>query len=190
MGHSAREPEQADAGSGLKLQRSRIVQFPQSTPPVPQPVPPKSESSPTKEKGRRDPFVTSNVSRIVLVFFISLPIALFLWASSYLIKWAHREIGSPEPAVATTAQPPAASPALVVTADMLHISSISLGKVRLAVVNGRELKEGDSLKLKTPGGEAIVFVTQIKDGVVRFNFRSRAIEVRMSRSAARKAAAK
>ena len=73
---------------------------------------------------------------------------------------------------------------------MLHISSISLGKVRLAVINGQELKEGDSLKLKTPGGETIVFVTQIKDGVVRFNFRSRAIEVRMSRSAARKVAAK
>jgi hypothetical protein len=190
MGHSAREAEPADAGSGLKLQKSRIVQFPQSARPVPQPVPPKAESAPTKEKERRDPFVTSHVSRIILVFFISLPIALFLWGSSYLIKWAHREIGSPEPAVATTAQPPAPAPALVVTADMLHISSISLGKVRLAVVNGEQLKEGDSLKVKTPGGDATVFVTQIKDGIVRFNFRRRAIEVRMPRSAAGKVAAK
>jgi hypothetical protein len=69
-------------------------------------------------------------------------------------------------------------------------NSISLGKVRLAVVNGEQLKEGDSLKVKTPGGDAIVSVTQIKDGVVRFNFRSRAIEVHMSRSAAGKVVAK
>jgi hypothetical protein len=187
MGDSARKNEQADASSGLKLAGPRIVQFPQSAPRVSPPVPPAAESAPAKnEKG--DPFVTSNAGRIGLIIGIALSIGLFVWASGYVIQWAHSEIGSPEPAIATSVQPPGGTPALLVTADMLHVSSIALGKVRLAVVNGEELIEGDSLKVKTPAGDAMVCATRIKDGIVRFVYRGRTIDAHMSTSLVQKPA--
>src|SRR6266446_2425378 len=123
MGFSAHEDERPEVGSGLKLERSGIVQFPQSAPRVPQPLPPNLESAPAK-KAKGDPFVTSNAGRISLIIGIALSIGLFVWASGYVIQWAHSEIGSPEPAIATSVQPPGGTPALLVTADMLHVSSI------------------------------------------------------------------
>lgn len=185
----AREGERLDAGSGLnlKLAGPQIVQFPQSASPAPQPLPAKVESAPTKQS--RDPFAASNLTRISLIVGVGLAIALFVWASGYVIRCAHLEIGLPNPATVTSAESPAPSPALSVTADMLHVTSIALGKGRLAVVNGEPLKEGDSLTVKTPAGGTTVCLTRIKDGIVRFEYRGRIIDVPLTRSAASKSAA-
>jgi hypothetical protein len=189
MGYSAREDERLDVGSGLKLERPRIVQFSHSTPRPPQPESPKVESAPTEEE-TPEPFITFNLGRISLIIGIGLSITLFVWASGYVIREAYREIGVPEPATTTHTESPVGTPVLLVTADMLHVSSIALGKVRLAVVNGQELIEGDSLKVKTPAGDAMVCATRIKDGIVRFEYRGRTIDAHMSTSLVRKAAAK
>ena len=174
-------------GSGLRLAGPQIVQLPNLSTRSPQPESPKVESVPTKQS--RDPFATSNLGRISLIVGVGLSIALFVWTSGYVIRWAHLEIGSPEPATVTSAESPAPSPALSVTADMLHISSIALGKVRLAVVNGEQLKEGDSLAVITPAGRTTVCLTRIKDGIVRFEYRGRIIDAPLTRSIASKIAA-
>lgn len=188
MKYGAREDHRLEGGSGLQLERPRVVQFPQSTRPLPRPESPKVESVPTK-KETRDPFMTSSVGRISLIIGIGLSIALFVWASGYVIRWAHGEIGLPEPATVASTESAAGTPALIVTADMLHVTSIALGKVRLAVVNGEELNEGDSLKVKTPAGDTMVCVTRIRDGIVRFGYRGRIIDAHMSTSLVRKAPA-
>ena len=82
----------------------------------------------------------------------------------------------PEPAPITVAE----SPTLPLTADVLHVSAIALGKIRLAMVNGEALREGDSLRVKTPAGEAVLRVTQIEDGTVRFKYGAQTIDVRIS----------
>jgi len=69
---------------------------------------------------------------------------------------------------------------LPITADMLHVTSIALGKVPLTVVNGQRLGAGDSLTLKTPQGVAILELVSIEDGVVRFKYGSQMVEAKLS----------
>jgi hypothetical protein len=69
---------------------------------------------------------------------------------------------------------------LPVTADMLHVTSIALGKVPLTVVNGQRLGAGESLTLKTPQGVAILELVSIEDGMVRFKYGSQMIEAKLS----------
>jgi len=62
---------------------------------------------------------------------------------------------------------------------MLHVTSIALGEVRLAVVNSKPMSEGDSLNLKTPAGVVTLRVTGIADGVVHFQYGGQAIDVKL-----------
>jgi hypothetical protein len=55
-----------------------------------------------------------------------------------------------------------------ITAEKLHVSSIALGEILLAVVNGARLAEGDSISLKTPSGVVTLRVEKIEDDGVHF----------------------
>lgn len=82
-------------------------------------------------------------------------IAFLIW-SGHLIRRAHREIGLPEPAAGSSPLSTEVSGPGIITTDVLHVTSISLGKVRLAVVNGQRVAEGDSLEVKTSAGTAML----------------------------------
>ena len=128
-------------------------------------------------------FTLGRVSVIVgIVFFIG-----FLVASRYLIQQLHREAGVPEastPPVATSIAPTAAPSAtkafVLVTTDMLHVTSISLGDIRLTVVNGKQLAEGDRLPVTTPDGSIQVRVAKIEDGIVHFGYDGKTIDAKLA----------
>jgi hypothetical protein len=150
------------------------------------------ERAPEPERPERFTFFTlGRVSLIVgIVLFIG-----SLFASSYLIQQLHREAGIPEaadtPSVATSIAPTAAPSApkafVPVTPDMLHVTSISLGDVRLTVVNSKQLAEDDWLPVTTPDGIIQVRVAKIEDGVVHFEYDGKTIDAKLTaRSSARK----
>ena len=86
--------------------------------------------------------------------------------SGYIIHQFHDQLG-----VAGTLAPlPEPRSSVMATTDMLHVKSIALGQPRLAVVNGVELTEGQSLEVKAGDGTAILRLTGIGDGVVTFKF--------------------
>jgi hypothetical protein len=95
----------------------------------------------------------------VALFAVSL-----LGGSGYVIHRLHQELG-----VAGKLLPlPDPSPSVTVTTDMLRVTSIALGRPRLAVVNGVELTEGQPLEVKAGDGTAILRLTRIEDGTVTF----------------------
>ena len=116
-----------------------------------------------------------------------------LFASRYLIQQLHREAGVPEAAtssaatsIAPTAVPSAPKVFVPITPDMLHITSISLGDVRLTVVNGKQLAEGDWLPVTTPDGIIQVRVAKIEDGVVHFGYDDKTIDAKLAASSTEK----
>ena len=116
-----------------------------------------------------------------------------LFASRYLIQQLHREAGVPEAAapvaisIAPTAAPSAPKAFMPVTPDMLHVTSISLGDVRLTVVDGKQLAEDDWLPVTTPDGIIQLRVAKIEDGVVHFEYDGKTIDAKLTaRSSARK----
>ena len=138
------------------------------------------------EPERPEPLAFFTLGRISVIVGIVLFIGS-LFASRYLIQQLHREAGVPETPAPSTAETAAPSPIVPVTADMLHVTSIALGDVRLAIVNGKRLAEGDSLDLKTPAGVVTLRVTSIEDGVVHFKYAGQTIDAKLTApSSARK----
>ena len=68
------------------------------------------------------------------------------------------------------ALPTPPSPPLEVHPNSLHVNAIVLGHVPLAVVNGKQLAEGDWLELRTAEGVAALRVVKIEDGAVHFGY--------------------
>ena len=66
-----------------------------------------------------------------------------------------------------------------ISPDMLHVTSIAMGKPRLTIVNGKRLAEEDWLVVKTHNGEASVRVLSIEDGLVRFKHGGETIDARL-----------
>jgi hypothetical protein len=66
-----------------------------------------------------------------------------------------------------------------ISPDLLHVTSIAMGKPRLTIVNGKRLAEEDWLVVKTPNGEASVRVVSIDDGLVRFKHGGETINARL-----------
>jgi len=134
----------------------------------------KAEQGETPER-----FTFFTLGRVGLIGAIVL-FVLFLVGSGHLIKQLHREAGvseTPAPSAVETAAP---SPTSWITADMLRVTSISLGDIRLAVVNGKRLAEGDSLDLKTPAGVVTVRVMSIEDGVVHFVYKDQTLDAKLT----------
>jgi hypothetical protein len=70
---------------------------------------------------------------------------------------------------------PAAVPTITVTPDILRVSSLAMGTPPLAVVNGKQLSEGDSLEVQTPAGKATLRLISIADGAVKFQYQGQTI---------------
>ena len=135
--------------------------------------------------GRRRRFIA-----IFLLFTI-----LFVFGFVYLVEWkqprrsAAINIDIPESPPATAPMPVASAATVAVaeaptapgsvTTEMLHVTSIALGDLHLAVVNGKRLAEGESLLVATPAGVATLRVTSIEDGVVHFDYGGQLIDAKL-----------
>ena len=76
------------------------------------------------------------------------------------------------------ALPTPPNPPLEVPETALHVTSIMLGAPPLAIVNGKQLSEGDWLEVRMDTGVAAVHVIRIEDGLVRFAYLGQTIDAR------------
>jgi hypothetical protein len=63
---------------------------------------------------------------------------------------------------------------------MFRVTSIALGDVPLAIVNGRRVAEGDSLQVTVGGREIFLHVAKIEDGVVHLAHGKQVIDVHLA----------
>ena len=103
--------------------------------------------------------------------------------------WYRHEYSAPRPPISVLKtirqalpRPPRAP--LTVNPDSLHVTSIGLGSTPLAVVNGRELAEGDWLEVRMEDGVAALRVVKIEDGAVQFGYGGEMIQAKFDRSLA------
>lgn len=146
----------------------------------------------TGASDRRQPRAADRRLAFVSISHVSLfaGAALFTTAvvggSGYLIRELHRQVGV---ACSTVGLPGPAiepSPSIVLTEETLHVSSIALGHVPVAVVNGAIATEGDSLEVKTPSGIVTLRITRISDGVVQFKCGGQTISANLLDASPRK----
>jgi hypothetical protein len=69
----------------------------------------------------------------------------------------------------------------VLAANQIQVSAISLGEPRLAIVNGKQLSEGESITISVPGQSAPVTlrVVKIADGRIDLSDGTQVITVRL-----------
>jgi hypothetical protein len=116
-----------------------------------------------------------SVGNISVVAGIALCTATLVGGSGYLIRELHRQVGVASSLVGVPNPIPEPSPSIEITAEMLHVTSISLGRVPLAVVNGTAITEGESLQVQAANGTATLWATNIIDGTVRFKYGAQTI---------------
>ena len=97
---------------------------------------------------------------------VALGSATVVGGSGYLIHELHREARIAGAAVGLTPADP--TNFVPVSSDMLNISSIALGRGPVAIVNGVEVGEGETIRLQTPIGTATLRVVSIRDGFIQF----------------------
>jgi hypothetical protein len=131
------------------------------------------------ERERPDSFSLLTPGRIGVIVGVAIFIGL-LFGSGNLLKHLHEEaIGvSATPAPSIMAKE-TARPATLITAEMFRVTSIVLGEVPLAVVNGKSMAEGDSFELKTSSGVVKLRVVKIADGVVHLDHDGQMIAARL-----------
>jgi hypothetical protein len=95
---------------------------------------------------------------------------------------AQKEPAGPA-AVFTTSNPAPAESAL---ANQIHVSAISLGEPRIAIVNGKQVTEGESITISSPTASAPVSlrVVKIADGRIDLSDGIQVITVRLETSRA------
>jgi hypothetical protein len=85
--------------------------------------------------------------------------------------------------LAVSTQPiPAPKPIMVqISADQIHVTAISLGHPRVAIINGQLVTEGESITLHTPTPNVVVSLrlTRISDGTIELSDGTQAIRVRL-----------
>ena len=116
-----------------------------------------------------------SIENVSLFAGIALCTATLVGGSGYLIRELHRQVGVASSLVGVPNPIQEPSPSIEITAEMLHVTSISLGRVPLAVVNGTPITEGESLQVQTTNGNATLRVTNIIDGTVRFTYGTQSI---------------
>lgn len=68
-----------------------------------------------------------------------------------------------------------------ITASLFNVSAILLGPPNLAVINGKDYAEGDTLSIAVGGKEERVRIDAIRDGFLLLNHRGRPITVALNR---------
>ena len=125
-------------------------------------------------------------SRFVYPFLFVATAALAGLFAASAQRFFQREALAPRPPLSILkpirqALPTPPAPPLVVLPESLHVTSVVLGNPRLAVVNGRQLAEGDWLELRSDKDVAALRVIKIEDGVVQFGYGGKVIEARLAR---------
>ena len=121
----------------------------------------------------------ATLGQVNFVAGITLLTAFVVGGSGYLIRELHRQAGAAWSAAGLpeSARPAVAQP--VVTKEMLHVSSIALGRTPIAVVNGALVSEGAAIQLQTPDGNVQLRVQKIRDGVVDFRYAGKTISAQL-----------
>ena len=109
-----------------------------------------------------------SVSHLGLMAGIALATATVIGGSGYLIKELHRQAGVAKAVVGLAPVDPRA--VVPVSADMLKVSSIALGRKPVAIINGLEVNEGGTVQVHTSNGTASVEVVKIRDGLIQFQY--------------------
>lgn len=111
--------------------------------------------------------------------------AFIVGGSGYLIRELHRQVGVARSMLPVAPGEPEAP--FLITEDMFHVTSIALGRPRLAVVNGVALGEGERFTIVAGNHIAAVSVTDIADGAVTLKAGSQTLLAKLSESAAKNA---
>jgi hypothetical protein len=69
-------------------------------------------------------------------------------------------------------------PAVKITPDMIHVTAISLGQTKLAIINGKQLAEGNELAVPA----ARLRIVKISDGQVELSNGSQVIKASLETS--------
>jgi hypothetical protein len=82
----------------------------------------------------------------------------------------------------------AAEPKGKISADHIHVSAISLGNPRMAIINGRLVGEGETITLHPPGAPAAVSLRlqKISDGEIELSDGAQVIKARLQLAPASK----
>jgi len=140
------------------------------------------------DRHRRLAFVS--IGNVSLFAGFAIFTAMLVGGSGYAIRELHRQVAVASSLSGLAIPVVEPSPNIVITAEMLHVSSIALGRIPLAVVNGIPITEGGSLEVQTAGGNATLRVTSIVDGAVRFKYESQTISVNLREAFPRKGVTK
>ncbi len=140
------------------------------------------DSGPPPPQGGRLTFVGS-----ILLIGIAFTVGL-----SYLLekRWLHHSSVVSSETTSQSGQAneeaEAAAGGATLTSDLFHVTAISLGSTRLAIVNGKKVAEGETVVVSTASGPATVRVAKIEDGVVHFVHGRERIDVQVNSSVAQK----
>jgi len=88
-------------------------------------------------------------------------------------------IGWERPAKVVTQAAPQRPTILDVPPELFSVSSIVLGQPNLAVINGRDYAEGDTIQVNVSGVPVQLTVFRITDGEVVLNHRGREVKLRL-----------
>ena len=117
----------------------------------------------------------TGMDQVTFVAGITLFTAFVVGGSGYLIRELHRQAGV---AWSATGLPQSLAPEVarpIVTEEMLHVTSIALGRSPIAVVNGAFVTEGATIQLSMPEGNVSLRVQKIRDGAVDFRYGGKTI---------------
>jgi hypothetical protein len=109
-----------------------------------------------------------SISHLGLMAGIALVTATVVGGSGYLIQELHRQAGVAKVVVGLA--PVDRTIVVPVSSDMLKVSSIALGRMPVAIVNGVAVEEGGAVRVQTTNGAAAVEVVHIRDGLVEFKY--------------------
>jgi len=133
-----------------------------------------------RKRGRVAAF--TGIGQINFVAGVTLFTAFVVGGSGYLIRELHRQAGV---AWSATGLPQSAAPEIaqpLVTEEMLHVSSIALGRSPIALVNGAIVSEGATIQLSLPEGNVSLRVQKIRDGAVDFRYAGKTVSVNLGAS--------
>ena len=119
--------------------------------------------------------------------------AVLLSAISFLYvrRQAARQQAVPERpflAVSTDSISPPEAIVVKISADLIHVSAISLGHPRMAIINGHLVGEGEQITIQTPPASVAVSlrVVKIADGQIELSDGTQLITARLALPAAPK----